>query len=714
MRIRVPFGISALLLLGFIFLSLQLMSTALQEASPLSGMYSWLLLSNSVATIILLLLVGVNAFSLIRRLKNKEAGSKLSTRIVLLFIVLSLVPSGVVFYYSLQFLNQSIDGWFNVEIDAAMDDALELSHASLDQRIRWDLKQSQQIAERLNNKTLAEASLGLDEVREIADASEITLLSKKGDIVAFSGLISSDILPSLPVTPLFLQVLQGEDYVALESINDVLVVQSLVAINIDTGYYLQIIYPIPERINDLTDSVEFAYVRFQEMTYLRHSLKVSFSLVLSLVLLLSLLASISIAFISVREIIAPIRELVRGTKAVAAGFYEELLPVKRQDDLGFLVESFNQMVQQISLARDESRLSAMEIEQQRAYLEALLSSLTSGVLSFDASLNIHKANHGANIILHVQVMRYFGRSLHDLAQGRADLQRLVDILQPLLEKSDEIWQRNITLDTPDGRKELLCQGSPLFSTEGGYIGAVVVLDDITDLIQAQKNAAWAEVARRLAHEIKNPLTPIQLTAERLQHKLKDKLHDEEAQLLTRSVRTIVQQVEALKFMVDDFSIYAQSGRSKDEKVDLQSLVHEVASLYDADPKINVLIQEEANIPTVSADLVAIRQVLHNLFKNAGEAMDDGGQITVKVQSILQAKVRYVRLAIYDTGCGVEIARAKEIFEPYISHKIKGTGLGLAIAKKIIEEHGGTIRLDSSYKEGAGFIVLLPAVVHLGK
>jgi len=713
MRIRVPFGISALLLLGFIFLSLQLMSTALQEASPLSGMYSWLLLSNSVATIILLLLVGVNAFSLIRRLKNKEAGSRLSTRIVLLFIVLSLVPAGVVFYYSLQFLNQSIDGWFNVEIDAAMDDALELSHASLEQRIRWNLKQSQQIAERLNGKTLAEASLGLDQIREITAASEITLLSKKGDIVAFSGLIASDILPSLPVSSLFLQVLQGEDHVALESIDDELVVQSLVAIKVDDGYYLQIIYPIPERINDLTDSVEFAYVRFQEMTYLRHSLKVSFSLVLSLVLLVSLLASISIAFISVREIIAPIRELVRGTQAVAAGFYEELLPVKRQDDLGFLVESFNEMMQQISRARDESRLSALEIERQRAYLEALLSSLTSGVLSFDASLNIHKANHGANIILHVQVMRYFGRDLNDLAQGRPDLQHLVDILQPLLEKSDEIWQRNVMLDTPDGRKELLCQGSPLFSTEGGYIGAVVVLDDITDLIQAQKNAAWAEVARRLAHEIKNPLTPIQLTAERLQHKLKDKLQEEDAELLTRSIRTIVQQVEALKFMVDDFSVYAQSGREKVEKIDLQSLVHEVASLYDADPKMNVLIQEETNIPTVSADLVAIRQVLHNLFKNASEAMGDGGQITVKVQSILQAKVRYVRLAIYDTGCGVDIARAKEIFEPYVSHKIKGTGLGLAIAKKIIEEHGGTIRLDSTYKEGAGFIVLLPAVVHLG-
>lgn len=713
MRIRVPFGLSALLLLGFIFLSLQLMSSALQEASPLSGMYSWLLLSNTVATLILLLLVGVNAFSLMRRLRNKEAGSRLNTRIVLLFIVLSLVPAGVVFYYSLQFLNQSIDGWFNVEIDAAMDDALELSHASLDQRIRWNLNQSQQIAERLNGKTLAEVTFALDQARETTTASEITLLGKKGEIIAFSGLIASDILPSLPVTPLFLQVLQGEDHVKLESINDELVVQALVAIGVGDGYYLQIIYPIPERINDLTDSVEFAYIRFQEMTYLRHSLKVSFSLVLSLVLLVSLLASISIAFISVREIIAPIRDLVRGTKAVAAGFYEELLPVKRQDDLGFLVESFNNMVQQISISRDHARITALEIEQQRAYLEALLSSLTSGVLSFDADLNIRKANHGANIILHIQVMRYFGLGLNSLARGRTDLQELVDVVQPLLEKSDEIWQRNITIDTPDGRRELLCQGSPLFSTEGGYIGAVVVFDDITDLIQAQKSAAWAEVARRLAHEIKNPLTPIQLAAERLQHKLKDKLDDKDGQLLVRSIRTIVQQVEALKFMVDDFSVYAQSGRKEVANIDLRALVQEVASLYDASPRITVLIKEEKNIPMVSADIVTIRQVLHNLFKNACEAMAGEGQVTVKIQSLIQAKVHYVRLVIYDTGCGVDIKQAKEIFEPYVSHKDKGTGLGLAIAKKIIEEHGGTIRLDSQYKDGAGFILLFPAVMNLG-
>ena len=709
MRIKVPFSISMLILLSFIVLSLQLMSSAIQDTSQLGGMYTWLLLSNAVGTVILLLLVGFNVVSLARRLKKREAGSRLTTRIVLLFIVLSLVPAGVVFYFSLQFLHQSIDSWFSVELDGAMEDSLELSRASLDQRLRWDLKQSQGLAEALSRKSDAKISLELDHFREIAGVNEVSLLSKKGKIISFSGLSPSDILPSLPVSPLFLQVQQGNDYVALASVNGELVVQTVVAIKPKNTHYLQVIYPVPERINDLTDSVEFAYVRFQEMMYLRHSLKTSFSLVLSLVLLMSLLAAISAAFVSVRGIIAPIRDLVRGTQAVAAGFYGQLLPVKRLDDLGFLVESFNEMVTQISRAQDETRKSVQEIERQRAYLEALLTSLTSGVLSFDSSLNIRTANQAASIILHVQVMRYYGQDLMQLAEGRPDLMGLTEVVQPLLEKSFDIWQRNVVVDGPEGRKELLCQGSPLFSTEGGYIGAVVVFDDITDLIQAQKNAAWSEVARRLAHEIKNPLTPIQLSAERLQHKLASKLEGGDAEMLQRSTRTIVQQVEAMKHMVNDFAEYARPVHNKAGKLDLLALVQEIMVLYSSDPNVRFDLQVEGRISLIKADAVNIRQVLHNLFKNALEAMGGKGMITVKLESVQQYNAELVRLAIYDTGCGVDIKQAKQIFEPYVTSKEKGTGLGLAIVKKVIEELGGSIRLDSKYTQGAGFIMQFPAV-----
>ncbi|WP_428356617.1 ATP-binding protein [Methyloprofundus sp.] len=708
-RIKIPFSVSILFLLSFIVLSLQLMSSALQDTSTLGDLYSWLLLSNVIGTICLLALVGYNIFSLARRLKKREAGSRLTTNIVLLFIVLSLVPAGTVFYFSMKFLHQSIDSWFNVELDAAMEDALELSHASLEQRVRWNLKQSQRLTESLRNKTIQEISLEIEQLREISAANEVTLLTKKGKIIAFSGMTRSDILPSLPVSSLFFQVQQGEDFVNLASVDGRLVVQTIVAIKPGKSHFLQIVYPVPERINDLTDSVEFAYVRFQEMNYLRHSLKISFSLVLSLVLLMSFLAAVSAAFISVRGIIAPIRDLVRGTQAVAAGYYEQLLPAKRQDDLGFLVESFNEMVRQISRAQDETRKSTHEIERQRAYLETLLTSLTAGVLSFDSSLNIRTANQAANIILHVQVMRYYGRNLAQLAKGRPDLMSMVDVVQPLLEKSFDIWQRNIVVEGPEGRKELLCQGTPLFSTEGGYIGAVLVFDDITDLIQAQKNAAWSEVARRLAHEIKNPLTPIQLSAERMQHKLAAKLDESDAQMLSRSTRTIIQQVEAMKHMVDDFSEYAQPGRSQTVNLDLLSLLQEVVVLYGDDPNVDFAILIGKDIPLIKADAVSIRQVLHNMFKNALEAMDGKGKISIKLQAIKKHTNTVVQLGIYDTGSGIDINMAKNIFEPYVTNKQKGTGLGLAIVKKVIEEHGGTIRLDSNYKQGAGFIMQFPAV-----
>ena len=708
-RVRIPFSFSIFILLSFIVLSLQLLSSAIQDTSQLSEHYSLLLLGNGVGTIILLLLVGINIVSLVGRLRKREAGSRLTTRMVLLFIVLSLVPAGTVFYFSMTFLHKSIDSWFNVELEGAMEDALELSHASLDQRMRWNLKQSQRLIEALRDKQVRKISLELEGLREIAGANEVALLSRKGKTIAFSGLMPSDILPSLPVSSLFLQVLQDEDYVSLASVDGQLVVQTLVALKARKLHYLQVIYPVPERINDLTDSVEFAYVRFKEMTYLRHSLKISFSLVLSLVLLMSLLAAISIAFVSVREIIAPVRDLVRGTRAVAAGYYGQLLPVKRQDDMGFLVESFNEMVRQISLAQDETRKITQETERQRAYLETLLTSLRSGVLSFDASLNIRTANQAANIILHVQVMRYYGQNLLRLADQHPDLIGLVKVVQPLLENSFDIWQRNIVVEGVDGRKELLCQGTPLFSTEGGYIGAVLVFDDITDMIQAQKNAAWSEVARRLAHEIKNPLTPIQLSAERLQFKLSSKLAEEDAQMLSRSTRTIVQQVEAMKRMVDDFTEYARPSRSQREDLDLLALVQEIIVLYSADPNVQIELQAAEKVPLIKADAVSIRQVLHNIFKNALEAMAGKGLIKVKMQSIYKNNASALQLAIYDTGSGIDLKQADDIFEPYVTNKQKGTGLGLAIVKKVIEEHGGTIVLDNQYKSGAGFIMQFPVV-----
>jgi nitrogen fixation/metabolism regulation signal transduction histidine kinase len=706
-KIKLPASVSIFILFGFVLLSLQLMSSATQESSQLSEMYSWLLVINTLGSIILLGLVAVNAYSLVRELKKKEAGSKLTTRMVSLFVLLALAPAAIVFYFSVQFLHQGIDSWFNVEIDRAMDDALELSQSSLAQRMNWHIKQTRQMAEKLQDKPESSLALEVGALWPDSGAAEIAVFSNQGHILASSSANPSDILPHLPDEQIWLQLRQNKEYFAYDpSENDEMLIRIIVPIQRDQSRFLQVLYPVPVRVTDLADSIEFAFIRYQEMTFLRDSLKTSFSLILLLVLLLSLLAAIWVAFISIRNIVAPVKELVKGTQAVADGDYKQQLPVMNQDDLGFLVESFNQMTRRISRSRDETRAAGLEVENQRAYLETILANLTAGVISFDASFYIRTANQAAYRILHIPVSHFVGQTLQTLATKHGELAEMLSTIQRLLEKADDIWEQRIVFLGPNGRQELLCRGTPLYLQNGARMGAVVVFDDVTDLIQAQKNAAWGEVARRLAHEIKNPLTPIQLSAERLQHKLSKELQDGSAEFLQRGTRTIVQQVEAMKRMVDDFSEYARPSKKQVERINLIDLIQEVLALY-----LQSGIVFSSSLPTdrviVEVDPVSIRQVLHNLIKNAQEATAAQCRIDIKIAKVIRNNAAYVELGIYDNGSGLNADQIETIFEPYVTSKAKGTGLGLAIVKKIVEEHGGVIWVDTSYNAGAGFVLQLP-------
>ncbi|WP_347988561.1 ATP-binding protein [Methylomonas sp. AM2-LC] len=706
-KIKLPASVSIFVLFGFVLLSLQLMSSATQESSQLGEMYSWLLVINTLGSIILLGLVAVNAYSLIRELKKKEAGSRLTTRMVSLFVLLALAPAAIVFYFSVQFLHQGIDSWFNVEIDRAMDDALELSQSSLSQRMNWHIKQTRQIAAQLQDKSESLIALEIGNLWTDSGAMEIAVFSNQGRIIASSSTNPGDIVPHLPDEQIWLQLRQNREYFAYDpSENDEMLVRIIVPIQRDQSRYLQVLYPVPVRVTDLADSIEFAFIRYQEMTFLRDSLKTSFSLILLLVLLLSMLAAIWVAFIIIRNIVAPVKDLVKGTQAVASGDYKQQLPITNQDDLGFLVESFNLMTRRIARSRDETRSAGLEVENQRAYLETILANLTAGVISFDAVFSIRTANQAAYRILHIPVSHFVGQTLMTLSSKHAELAEMLNSIQQLLEKADEIWEQRTVFLGPNGRQELLCRGTPLFSQDGVRTGAVVVFDDVTDLIQAQKNAAWGEVARRLAHEIKNPLTPIQLSAERLQHKLSKELQDSSAEFLQRGTRTIVQQVEAMKRMVDDFSEYARPSKKQVEKINLVELIQEVIALYlPSGILFNTSFSTGAVI--VEVDPVSIRQVLHNLLKNAQEATSSQCRIDIKTAKMIRNNVEYVELTIYDNGSGLDAERIETIFEPYVTSKSKGTGLGLAIVKKIIEEHGGAIWIDKSYNAGAGFVIQLP-------
>ncbi len=714
-KLKIPISLSIVFFFGLILLSLQLMSTATQESSRLSDIYSWLLIGNSIGSIGLFVLIGFNVYSLARELKKREAGSKLTTRMISLFVLLSIAPAAIVFYFSVQFLNQGVDSWFNVEIDRAMEDALELSSESLEQRKRLHLKQVQKLVKDVVGKSQTLIALEIGELRERIEANEVTLFSRQGHVIATASINSSDILPLLPKEHVWLHVRQNQAYVAFNPTEDELLIQVIVPVLEDDNdpRYLQALFSVPMRIADLADSIDFAFNRYQEMTFLRNSLKHSFLLLLSLVLLLSLLAAIWVAFVSIRHIVAPVKELVKGTRAVANGNYRQQLSVVSQDDLGFLVESFNDMTLRIARSQDEITAASKEVEHQRAYLETILANLTAGVISFGKSYKIRTANQAAYRILHVPVSHFVGQTLLDIIVRHPELTQLWASIQALIEEAEDIWQQRFTFLGANGRQELLCRGTPLFSPSGERVGSIVVFDDVTDLIQAQKNAAWGEVAKRLAHEIKNPLTPIQLSAERMQHKLASELSEASAKILQRSTQTIVNQVEAMKSMVDDFSEYARPSKKQVELINLNLLINEILALYILQTEIKIVTAFTVENIVIKADPVSIRQVVHNLVKNAQEAMKGKGQIEIKLDKIVRNNTEYAEISIYDDGCGLNEAQIETIFEPYVTTKAKGTGLGLAIVKKIIEEYGGVIWVDTTYNKGAGFIVQLPIALNLG-
>lgn len=697
--------VSIILLFVGIVVSLHLMSSATQDASALGALYSKLVVTNALAGLLLLGLVGINIYWLVKELRRKVAGSNLTARMIFLFSLLTLAPASIVFYYSMQFLDRSIDSWFDVKIDQAMEDALKLGQTALDERMRNVSKELDQTAEKLAMTPVSLMAVRLSELTEPEDA-EHTLFTRQGHIIAYSGNHADPMSPSLPDINIMIQVRRGKPYVGLEPVGaGGLQIRAVSPVMSEGGLYVQAIYPIPSQLAELTDTVESAYLHYKEMTFLRGSLKFTFALTLALILLLSLLAAIWSAFLSIRRIVEPVRLLAVGTRAIAEGDYEQRLPVNDRGELGFLVESFNTMTRKIAQSRDDAERSRREVQTQHAYLETLLGNLTSAVLSLDSKGSVLTANQAANTILHADFAQYLGWPMDVLAGAYPHIAELIDALMPLITSDKKNWTLEIGIQGPSGRQELFCRGTTLQGTNGEERGHVLVIDDVTALIQAQRNSAWSEVARRLAHEIKNPLTPIQLSAERMRHKLTKVLEGNDLEMLEKSTRTIVQQVEAMKSMVNAFGEYAKPTIVQLCPTPIKLLIEEVTALYPPSSGITFDFSHNEPLPHVLADPVKMRQVLHNLIKNAQEAVPSGEACHITIAT--RPLDTQVEIRISDNGPGIPPDQSGRIFEPYITNKAKGTGLGLAIVKRIIEEFGGEIRLDSHYHNGASFVITLP-------
>ncbi|MEY2700050.1 MAG: hypothetical protein RIQ52_805 [Pseudomonadota bacterium] len=700
-------GLIAVTLFSAILFSLHMMSSATQSSHELGSMYSLLVAINTAGSILLLVLVSLNFYWLYKQLKRRVAGSGLTTRMITLFMLLTLAPASVVFYYSTQFLDRSIDSWFDIRIDSAMEDALQLGRAALDERMRGLLHQTEQGAQILQQLSPEDYPFQLASLRDSWDDGDLTLFTAQGRILASGGSALSQMLPDLPEAGVVLQVKQGKSYIALESPgSQSQQIRVVVAVHGNELLFLQGLFAPPFHLSQLAHRVEDAYVHYKELNFLRSALKQTFMITLSLILLLSLLAAMWMAFISIRRIVAPVRRLAQGTRAVAEGRYEKRLQVHQRDELGALVASFNMMTERIAQARDEAHASRLEAEKQRAYLETLLSQLSSGVLSFDASNRLIMANKAAENILSAALSHHVGSSLEGL---RLRFPHLSGLLTSLESSLMDDWHDKISFHGPEGHKALLCHGTRLMNAQMLPEGAVALVEDITALLDAQRQSAWSEVARRLAHEIKNPLTPIQLSAERLAYKLHDHLPQQEAGILDNATRTIIQQVEAMKTMVNAFADYARPAQMQMKFMQLEALIAEVLALYPPGHGIQCVLRAESNLPGIRIDPIRFRQVIHNLVKNAQEAQpfNEKSRIDFLLARIVKGKNEYLQLKVRDNGPGIPHEQMERIFEPYVTTKNRGTGLGLAIIKKIIEEHGGTIRIDHLYTDGAGLVIRLP-------
>jgi len=701
---------------GLALAALFLLTQTVQKSDDFDRLQDVILAINIAGGVLLMGLLIGNLARLLRDYRQDVPGAKLKARMVGMFVGLAVLPLLVVFYFSMQFINRGIDSWFNVQVEEGLENALTLSRAALEMQKRQNLYATQQVAQRLSQANDRQLVLELARLRRESGASEMTLYGQNNTVLATSSDSSTASLPKPLSEEVVLQMQQNRPFVSLESYGTGSVEVRTAVIYRQQGRrsqrarVVQAHYPVTERLGRMINSVEKSYQEYQQLVFFREDLKDLLSLTLAFVLLLSLLAAIYGAFVLSRRLVAPIQDLVAGTRAVAMGDFDTRLPTPTRDEIGFLISSFNDMTQRLATARREASLSQALVEAERTNLEVILARLSTGVLALESDLRIRTANQASGAILGIDLGHRAGEQLREVAKDNPLLEQFVDVACVHLDAEETEWREQIVLRGEVGRRVLTCACTTLPGDEDHASGYVIVFDDITALLQAQRDAAWGEVARRLAHEIKNPLTPIQLSAERMRRKYLHTMPEDEAQVLDRATHTIVQQVEAMKEMVNAFSDYARAPDMDFALFDLDKLVHEIVDLYRAQESgVDIVLTTDPTMPWIEADMGRVRQMMHNLIRNAIEALEgtSDGRIDVHVSGAEIDGVEVIQIKVEDNGPGFNMSAVNQIFDPYVTTKPKGTGLGLAIVKKLVEEHVGSIRAKNRNDGGAMISVRLP-------
>lgn len=671
------------------------------------------LLGLGVALIVgLLMLIGYQIFSLWQKLRGRVFGAKLTLRLMAVLVLMAVIPGGLVYTISVQFLNRSIDSWFDVPVEKAFEGALNLGKSAIDASLSELLRKATEAATQVGASNV-EAVQSLSATRSKFAFDEISLLSADGELIAFSG-GTTRIFADKPTREEVKEILNDKPVSMAESQTDRslylrVVVPLLSRAPLESPHVLQVVQTAAAKLAVDAASVETGIRDYQQLGLQRESLKQLFALTLTLAMLLTLFSAISLSFLLSERLSAPLSALAESTRAIAKGDFTKLNPVKSRDEFGVLTQAFNTMTRQLAEASEIVGRKQQELQHANAYLESILGNLTSGVIALDERLYVRTINQNAEEMLGITHHALKGMKVSDWGSELPALAPFIaDFMVQLGSMRDKPWERQLEYETPEGqegvgaRKTLLVRGTKLpAALESGF---VLVLDDITGLIQAQRNAAWGEVARRLAHEIKNPLTPIQLSAERLQHKLAAKLPVAEQEILQRATNTIVAQVGALKGMVDDFSLYSRSSRLTPTELSVNDLINDVMVLYES-MNVTIELNLAPDLPSITADASLLRQVIHNLAQNALDAL--AGMPEPKIVMSTNLFEGQVRFSVEDNGTGVREDVLGRIFEPYVTTKPKGTGLGMAIAKKIIEEHQGHVTVVNIKPHGARVEILLP-------
>ena len=654
----------------------------------------------------LIILIAFQIFRLLQSIKKEITGSRLTLRLVLSFALMGIVPVLIVYLVSVNFLTKSIESWFDVKVESALEGGLTLGQKTIEILMSDIELKGRSIAYSIGNADTEQRNNILTDLRAKFGIQDAVIFDQDSKIIEVSS-EKNNLIPSIPN----IEDLKrgGEDFFGRIEEVEGKEIYLKVFIPIITKtltserLILQLTQPIPASIANLALSVESVYEEYQQLTYSRNSLKIIYILTLTLVLLLALLSSVAASFVISRRFSSPLAMLADATRQISKGNYKKIISEQGKDEIGVLISSFNSMTTQLEEATQNSEKNRERLEVARTFLETILAHLTTGVIVVNDKKIIQLNNVSASKMLQNKGNKMNNMAMNKIIINNSLFEPLYNFFETYIDdnkKNKKEISQEFRLKKDKEERTIMLQITPLRDKNSTKF--VLVIDDISEVTQAQRHSAWGEIARRLAHEIKNPLTPIQLSAERIQHKFSDKLNKEDSIILERSTNTIVNQVNALKVMVNEFAEYARPTKIQKDKIRIDNLVDEVIELYEINKIIS--IKKDKNIPMIYADQNKLRQVIINLIENSQDALKDIKNPEIKIS--IKKNVNEVELIVEDNGIGIPDEIIGRIFEPYVTSKKSGTGLGLAIVHKIIEEHDGKIIIEKINTSGTRVLIKL--------